>query len=190
MWRLPPFRGLVMLVAGEGASRALSFVAIALLTRRLGVSAWAPVAVALTVVQFGALFVEAGMRLFGAREVARDAAAATRLVRPIVSTQLVMAGAFVVFTTLAAATAILDPALGELLPGYAASLLALPLYVPWIFQGRGEMEWVAGPQVVRFAVFLALSALVVGSPSDVGRLPWIECASMVAGAVVASVAVR
>lgn len=190
MWRLPPFGGLFTLVAGEGASRLLSFVAIALLTRRLGVAAWAPVAVALTAVQFGSLFVESGMRLYGAREVARDAAAIPRLTRPIVATQLVVALTLVAVSVLVWAFGFVDPSLAALLPGYAVSLVALPFFVPWIFQGLGAMQWVAVPQVARFAAFLVLSAVVVTAPARAIWLPWIESVSMAVGAIVALLAVR
>lgn len=189
-WHLPPIGSLVTLLSGEAASRALSFVAIAVLTRRLGPLGWAPVAVALTALQFGTLFVESGLRLYGAREVARDRANGVRLVGPIVTAQLllvlpVLAGALVIW-----GFGLTAPDLAQLLPGYAVSLLLLPLAVPWLFQGYGEMQWVALPQVVRFAVFLVLSVLLVTSPARMGLLPWLETASMTGAAAVAFIILR
>jgi O-antigen/teichoic acid export membrane protein len=190
MWRLPPLRGLVTLLAGEGLSRVLSFLAIALLTRRLGEAGWAPVAVALTAVQFGALFVESGMRLYGAREVARDPSAAPLLMRPVLSTQLWVAVALVAGASVIAGLGLTRPELGRLLPGYAVSLVALPFFVPWLFQGLGTMQWVAVPQVARYSAFLLLSAALVTSPLRVTWLPWVEAASMAGGAFIAVWAAR
>jgi O-antigen/teichoic acid export membrane protein len=187
-WHLPPVRGLVTLLAGEGLSRVLSFAAIALLTRRLGAAAWAPIAVALTAAQFGTLLVEAGMRLFGAREVAKNPGQAARLMRPILSTQLVIASGLVLAAIGVAALRLVGPELGRLLPGYAVSLVALPFFFLWIFQGWGAMEWVAIPQVTRYAVFLGLSALVVTGPARIGWLPWLEVAAVSAGAATAALA--
>lgn len=189
-WQLPPIRGLVTLLAGEGLSRVFSFLAIALLTRRLGPAGWAPVAVALTAVQFGALVVESGMRLYGAREVARDGAAAGRLLPPVLATQVVVAALIAALGVVAWWGELVDPDLGRLLPGYALSLLALPFFVPWVFQGHGEMQWVAVPQVVRFGAFLILSAAIVVAPERANLLPWIEVAAMGIGAAVAVVALR
>lgn len=186
----PMIRGLFVLLSGEGISRFLSFLAIALLARRLGDSGWAPVAVALTISQFGALFVESGMRLYGAREVARDPEAGNRLATGILSTQVAIAGLLVVVVLLAAALDALRPELAQLLPGYAVALLALPLFVPWIFQGLNRMEWVAVPQVVRFGSFLVLSAVVVTGPDRATMLPWIEVTSMSIGAAIALWAAR
>lgn len=183
-------RGLLVLLSGEGVSRFLSFIAIALLARRLGDTGWAPVAVALTISQFGALLIEAGMRLYGAREVARDSHAAARLAPSILATQLVIAAALVLLAIVAVAGGAIRPELAQLLPGYAIALLALPLFVPWIFQGLNQMEWVAVPQVLRYGVFLALAAALVTGPDRVTLLPWIEVASMLAGATLALWAVR
>ncbi len=189
-WHLPPIGGLVTLLSGEFASRALSFAAIAVLTRRLGVVGWAPVAVALTTLQFGALFVESGMRLYGAREVARDTSNGARLMGPVLSTQLALAVLVLIGAVAVRALGLVEPDLARLLPGYAVSLFMLPLFVPWVFQGYGDMQWVAIPQVVRYAVFLVLSALLVTSPARTGFLPWLETAAMAAGAGVALVALR
>ncbi len=189
-WRLPPVRGLLTLVAGEGVSRVLSFLAIAILTRRMNPAAWGPVAVALTTLQFGSLIVELGMRLFGAREVARRPADAHRLMGPILATQVVVAALLVVLATLVARLHVVEADLGRLLPGYSVSLLAFPFVLAWIYQGLGAMQWVAIPQVTRYAAFLLLTALLVRSAADVPRLPWLEVAALSSAAAVSVSALR
>ena len=172
--------GLVALVSGEGISRVLSFLAIALLTRRMGDSAWAPVAVALTVLQFGSLLVELGMRLFGAREVAKHPADAAGLMSPILSTQLAVAAAMVLLALSVSVFHLMDADVARLLPGYAVSLLAFPFMMPWVFQGLGVMRWVAIPQVTRYAVLLLLVVLLVHSAAQAPLLPWLEAAAVAA----------
>ena len=183
-------RGLVVLLTGEGISRFFSFVAIAVLARRLGDANWAPVAVALTLSQFGALFVESGMRLYGAREVARDHSAAGRIAPAVVAFQLVIGVVLVLVAVLSNAFGTVRPDLARLLPGYAVALIALPFFVPWIFQGLSRMDWVAAPQAIRYAVLLLLTFFLVGGPNDVPLLPWLEVASMTTGAAVAMWALR
>lgn len=163
-------------------------MAIAVLARRLGETGWAPIAVALAVSQFGALAVESGMRLYGAREVARDPMAAGRLATPIVSTQLGMGLILLAVVIAASFSGVLSRDLRWLLPGYAVSLLALPFYLPWVFQGLGRMNLVAVPQVVRFALFLVLGVALVSVPERATWLPWIEVVAMGGGAAVAAAA--
>ena len=183
-------RGLILLLAGEGISRLLSFLAIALLARRLGDVNWAPVAVALTITQFGALLVESGMRLYGAREVARDHTAAARIAPSVVATQVIVGLVLLVCAVVVDMLGVTRPELGRLLPGYAVSLIALPFFVPWIFQGLSHMEWVAAPQAIRYGVFLVLCVFLVREPAQVAFLPWLEALSMAVGAGVAMWVVR
>ena len=188
--RVPSFRGLLVLVTGEGLTRLLSFLAVSLLTRRLGDRGWAPVEVSLAALQFGALFVEMGFPLLGAREVARDPAAAGRLLPRVLPTQLAIAAALALGALAAARAGLVDAEVGELLPGYGASLLLLPFVLSWIFQGRGEMVWVAAPQVVRQAVFLVASAALVSGVADRSRLAWAELLAVASAAAVALLALR
>jgi O-antigen/teichoic acid export membrane protein len=188
--RLPSFQGLLVLLAGEGLTRLLSFFAVTQLTRRLGDRGWAPVEVALAALQFAALGVEMGFPLLCAREVARDRGAVDRLLPRVVPTQLLAAAALFLAALVADRARLVAPDLGELLPGYAASLFLLPLALPWVFQGRGEMHWVALPQVVRQAVFLVVSVAIVSGVAERARLPWAEAAAVGSAAAVALVAFR
>jgi O-antigen/teichoic acid export membrane protein len=183
--RGPTFRGLFVLLGGEGVTRLLSFFAISQLTRRLGDRGWAPVEVALASASFAALAVEMGFPLLGTREVARDRGAVERLLPRILPTQLAVAATLFVAALLAARFHWVDADLGELLPGYAASLLALPFLLPWVFQGRGQMHWVAIPQVVRQAVFLLASWTLVRGLADRPKLPWAEILALATAAAVA-----
>lgn len=178
-------RGLLVLLTGEGMQRALSFFAVWGLANRLPRADYAALEVTLSIVMFAALLVELGLPLLAAREVARDPAAERRLAGPVLRLQWTMAGLLAAGAWLAAALGAFDPPLARLLPGYATSLLLLPLLVPWAFQGRGAMEWVAVPGVVRQATFLGLTLLLVREGGDLGRLPWIEVAAIGAAALLA-----
>jgi O-antigen/teichoic acid export membrane protein len=188
--RLPPWRGLVVLLGGEGVQRALSFAAVWLVARRLPSADFAPVEVALSALMFGALVVELGFPLLAAREVARDRGAETRLFGPVVALQLAAAALLVALAWGGRAAGMLGPELGRLLPIYALSLLLLPWLAPWSFQGRGEMEWVAAPGVLRQALFLAGVALLVHGSDDLALLPWAEVAAVGGAALLAQAARR
>ncbi len=183
--RLPPFRGLAVLGTGEALTRLLSFVAIARLTRVLGDRGFMPVEVALAALNLAVYTVEMGFPLYCAREVARDPQAVARLLPRVLPTQLAVAAALVVGAFVAARAKLVDPELGELLPGYAASLLLIPFALPWVFQGRGEMRWVALPQVVRQSTFLVATLALVGGVPQRARLPWAEILAVGAGSAVA-----
>ncbi|MBL8841470.1 MAG: oligosaccharide flippase family protein [Planctomycetes bacterium] len=188
--RLPPWRGLLLLLCGEGLQRVLSFVAIGLLTRRLTRPAYAPIEVALAVLMFGALFVELGLPLLAAREVARAPGAARRLARPVVALQCAAAALLLVAAVVARAGGLLDRELAPLLPIYVASLLLLPALLPWLFQGLGAMSLVAAPGVVRQALFLLGVFVLVKGDGDVAVVPWIEVAAVGGAALLAQFAWR
>lgn len=186
--RLPPWRGLLLLLCGEGLQRGLSFVAIGLLTRRLTRPEYAPIEVALAVLMFGALFVELGLPLLAAREVARAPGAARRLARPVVALQCGAAALLLAAAVVARACGLLDRELAPLLPIYLASLLLLPALLPWLFQGLGAMGLVAAPGVVRQGLFLLGVFVLVQGDGDVAVLPWIEVAAVGGAALLAQVA--
>lgn len=186
--RLPPWRGLLLLLCGEGLQRALSFVAIGLLTRRLSRPAYAPIEVALAVLMFGALFVELGLPLLAAREVARAPGSARRLARPVVALQCAAAALLLVAAIVARGCGLLGRELALLLPVYFASLLLLPALLPWLFQGLGAMGLVAAPGVVRQGIFLLGVFVLVQGDGDVAALPWIEVAAVGGAALLAQFA--
>jgi len=183
--RLPSWRGLALLLGGEGVQRLLSFAAVWWLARRLPSADYAPVEVALSALMFGALFVELGFPLLAAREVARDPRVERRLFAPVLRLQLGAGLLLVAAAWGARATGAIGPELARLLPVYALSLLLLPWLVPWSFQGRGEMQWVAAPGVVRQALFLLLVVALVQGPADLARLPWVEVVAVGGAAALA-----
>ncbi len=188
--RLPSWRGLTVLLGGEGTQRGLSFVAIWLLTQRMTREQYAPVEVALAALMFAALVVELGLPLLGAREVARQPTHALSLVRPVVGLQLVTALVLAGLAFVARAAGWIDGVLAQLLPVYALSLLLLPWLVPWLFQGLGAMAWVAAPGVLRQGLFLAGVAVWVTDGERIARLPWIEVAAVGGAAALAQLAWR
>lgn len=183
-------RGLFVLLTGEGAQRLLSFVAIWLLSNRLAPADYAAVEVSLSAMMFAALFVELGFPLLAAREVARDPTAEQRLAPTVLRLQCGAAVLLVALAWLARAAGWLGPELGTLLPVYAASLLLLPWLVPWAFQGRGAMHWIAAPGVLRQGLFLLLTAALVRSSGDLARLPWLEVVAVGGAALLAQWAWR
>ncbi|MBM4013830.1 MAG: hypothetical protein FJ293_02560 [Planctomycetes bacterium] len=188
--RPSPLRGLLLLLCGEGFQRVLSFFAIAGLAVRLDRRDYAALEVTLSTLLFATLVVELGLPLLGAREVARDPGCERRLAAPILRLQFCAAALLVAAAWLGRASGLLAPRLASLLAPYATSLLLLPLLLPWAFQGRQAMEWVAAPGVVRQGVFLLLTALLVRDSGDLARLPWLEVAAVAAAAGLAQWAWR
>lgn len=160
------------------------FVAMSYLFRTLPRERYGIVETTVAVMMFGLICVEMGLGTLGTRDVARDPAAAPALLRKVATTQLVSAFSVLTLIAIAAAALPIDPLLSRLLVGFGVGLLAIPFALHWLFQGREQMLAVTLPKSLRYAVFLALTLLLVRGPDDLGLLPVAE----VAGAAAASVA--
>ncbi len=175
---------LLVLAGGEAASRLCGFVAMSYLFRTLPRERYGIVETTVAVMMFGLICVEMGLGTLGTREVARDPAAAPSLVKRVATTQLVSAISVLALISIAAFALPIDPLLSRLLVGFGIGLLAIPFALHWLFQGREQMLAVTLPKGLRYAVFLALTLVLVRGPDDLALLPIAE----VAGAAAASVA--
>jgi len=77
-----------------------------------------------------------------------------------------------------------NASLCRLLLGYGLTLFIFPFVVHWVFQGRGRMAAVSGPQAARWAVFALIVTCAVHAPPDVTRVAFAE---MIAVSVAAAV---
>jgi O-antigen/teichoic acid export membrane protein len=160
------------------------FVAMSYLFRTLPRERYGIVETTVAVMMFGLISVEMGLGTLGTREVARDPSAAPALVRKVATTQLVSAFSVLTLIVIAAWALPIDPLLSHLLVGFGIGLLAIPFALHWLFQGREQMLAVTLPKGLRYAVFLALTLVLVRGPQDLALLPIAE----VAGAAAASLA--
>lgn len=168
---------------GELLTRGLTFVAFAHLARTVAPEAFGQIEWALAVMMFCTLVVDQGFGFLGAREIARDPEVTAGFVDRAVSSQVVLAAAVFALLVAAALLLPLDPVLGTLLVGFGISLFGLPFFLIWVFQGRSEMLWVALPQVLRQAVFLAGVVWLVRGADQLTWLPLAEIAAVAAASL-------
>jgi O-antigen/teichoic acid export membrane protein len=169
-------RNLSILVAGDLLGRLLATIAFIHLARALQPAFFGAMELALAVVLVLSLVVDLGLKTLGAREVARAPEAFAGLASRIVSMQGMVAVGVYALLLLALWLLHPDATVKWLLAGFGLTLLAYPLILNWVFQGRNEMVWVAVPQFLRQALFAVLALLLVQAPGQVLRLPAFELA--------------
>jgi len=183
-------RNLSILVAGDLLGRLLATVAFIHLARTLQPAYFGALELTLAVVMVLTLVVDLGLKTLGAREVARVPTTFVGLAARIVPLQGVVAGGVYALLLLSLWLLPLDATMKWLLAGFGLTLLAYPLILNWVFQGRNEMAWVALPLFLRQAVFAVLALLLVEGPGQVLRLPAFELAGAVLAVAVNLAAFR
>lgn len=167
-------RNLVSLTTGELASRLIGFLAFALLARRLGPSDYGAVEFAAALAFFFATFSDFGLESVGARRIARDSSQAARLSAHIPVARLAMVALAI---PLMGGVAILSgqpESTVRLVWIYSLSLLAVPLFQRWLFQGLELMDWISIGQVLRSAVFCIALVILVQGPRDLIAVGYAE----------------
>ncbi len=160
----------------------MSFVAFAHLAHTLGADGFGKLEFVLACLMFGMIAVESGFQTIGARDVAIDPRSAANLVSRILPIQLLIAATLTAVCFVLQWASWLDPTTARLLFGYSISLLWIPFFLTWVFQGQQRMIWVAVPQVLRQLCFLLVAWLGVRTTDDLLRLPYAENGSVLAAA--------
>lgn len=172
------------LAVGEILTRATSFLAFAYLARTLGPDGFGKLEFVLTWIMLGVLLIESGFQTIGARDVAIDEAAAPTLVARILPIQCCIALLLTLTCYCLMRLHSLDDVTSRMLFGYSLSLLAVPWFMSWVFQGQQRMVWVTLPQVLRQICFLIAAVALVGSAAEILWLPYAEIASVLVAAVI------
>lgn len=176
-------RNFFFLSIGEFAAKLCGFVAFAYMARVLGPKEFGQLEFALALIFFLTLLVDCGLSAYGAREIAKDEIAITRYtLHVIVLRCMLAAGAFVL---LAIGVAVSDKpwSIQKLLLLYGVTLLVLPTLLPFVFQGRELMRYVAIASVIRWSLFAAGIFLFIRGPGEVWLVPLVETGAVVCVAV-------
>ncbi len=152
------------LSAGEAFSKLCVLAAFAYLARVLGPHDFGLIELSLSVTLIFALGVENGLGSFGARSIAADPSRVPRLLAHVLVLRAILAiVAYAGILVLSAQYGM--PGLG-VLAIYGLTVLFVPLFTQWVFQGLGHMRWVASGTALRNFVFSAFVFLFVRSGSD------------------------
>lgn len=163
-----------ILSGGELISKLLAFAAFAYLARVLGPESFGYLEFALALVFFLTLISELGLGPFGAREVAKEPEAARRMAVHIVFLRSLLVAAALLLLALLVILLNKPWPVRRLLLFYGLTLLGLPGLLPWLFQGRDRMHYVAAASIIRWAIFSAGVILYVSGPDRIWAVPLIE----------------
>ncbi|MBL8191597.1 MAG: oligosaccharide flippase family protein [Acidobacteria bacterium] len=161
------FKNFLSLAGAELFAKVLTFAAFAYLARVAGPDGFGYIEFAAAAVMCAGLIVEQGFNPFGAREIAKAPERTGALVSEIVLVRMLLAvGLYValVMFALAVGRAAVQT---RLLLVYGLSLLAMPLFLQWVFQGHDRMQTVAAIQLIRQLVFAVVVFALVRQASQI-----------------------
>ena len=171
-------RNFALLSLGEFASKICGFIAFAYLARVLGPREFGQLEFALALMFFLSLFVDCGLGSYGAREVARDESAVTHLTVRIMFARCLLA--VVAFAILLFVVAFLNKPwpVQRLILLYGLTLFVQIGLLPWVFQGRDLMAYVALASAMRWLIFAAGVVILVANPVKIWIVPLVEVAAL------------
>jgi PST family polysaccharide transporter len=170
------------LSAGELGAKLLTFASFTYLARTLGPVAYGAIEFTLAVMVFFSLPADLGLGAYGAREIARNPAGASRLLREITGLRLLLSLASMLLLGVFIVLVHKSPEQKILLAWYGLSLLGIPYLLQWFFQAHDRMYWVGAASIVRQAVFALLVFGVCRAGFPLFYIGLIECASVFAAA--------
>lgn len=165
---------LALLTGGEFVGKVLVAVVFAYLGRVLGPSSYGQLEFTLALMFLCTMLADTGLSPFGAREIAKDEASVPDLVAQILVLRCALAlGAYAV---LAVFVAVIDkPApLKHFILIYGITLFGLPALLPYVYQGRDQMKYVAAASIIRWSIFAAGVFLLVRDPREISSMPLVE----------------
>jgi O-antigen/teichoic acid export membrane protein len=151
-----------------------AFVAFAYLARVLGPKAFGQLEFALALIVLFTLLVDCGLTAYGAREIAKDESLVGRLTSHIVFARCLL-GVLALVCLVVVVTFLEKPwPVQKLILFYGVTLLALPGLLPWAFQGRDLMGYVAFASVLRWSFFALGVLLFVRNAVAISIVPIVE----------------
>ena len=170
-------RRMAALLAGETAARAIGFVVVILLARRLGPSGFGVVTLGLTLVIFFAYIVDSGTEILNVREVARHPSRFREIAEQMLGLRLalsmVAAAVFIAGVEIVAKS----PYTRDTVVLFAVILPAIALNLRWMALGVGGSRGIAAGNIAsRFVVLMGV-LLLVSDSADIKRVPFLEAAA-------------
>lgn len=145
------------LTGGEIFSKICTFAAFTYLARTLGPQQFGYLEFALAIMVFLSLFVDFGSSPYGAREIALNPESLPHHLTKVISLRILLAllAVLVVFCAVPFLPQQYS-SISKLLTILSLSLLGIPFFLNWVFQGLDRMKWVAIGSIVRQLTFASL----------------------------------
>lgn len=171
------------LSAGEFCAKLLTFVSFTYLARTLGPVPYGAIEFTLAVMVFFAIPTDLGLGAYGARELARYPADASRLLREITGLRLLLSLGSMLLLVVFIVLLRKSPEQKILLALYGLSLLGTPYLLQWFFQAHDRMHWVAAASIVRQGCFALLVFAACHAGFPLFYIGLIECTAVASAAI-------
>lgn len=175
------------LLTGEAIARTLTFAATLYLGRRLGVERFGVIEVALALLVYLQLFVDAGLETFAARLVAAQPARRAECASHLIGLRLALASVALATVWLAVRALGLDADRQALLLTFSLAVVPSAFALGWAFQASAHMHPIAVGAVVAQTVYLGLLMTWVRTSSDTLAVAWAYVWSGAAGSTAMAV---
>lgn len=172
-WRMIA-RRFSALFAGEGVARAVGFVLVLVLARRLGPDGFGVVTLGLTLVAWFAFVVDSGTELLSVRDVAREPARFRAIASHVLGLRLALSLAAAVVFVLGVEIFARSAYTRDTVVLFALLLPAIALNLRWMVLGVGGSRGVAVGNIASRVVVLSGALVLVLDPHDVQRVPLLE----------------
>jgi O-antigen/teichoic acid export membrane protein len=166
------------LAVAEVGAKLLAFVAIVYLARTLAVGDFGVINFALAILTYFMLIPNAGLPLFGTREIAKDEARVKDYANNILTLRLIFAAIGFCLLTLLAIFLPQPQETKYLLILYGLSLFPAALFFDWVFQGIQRMEFIGVARVLQQALYIGLVFALVKSSEQLLAVPLIYLAAI------------
>ena len=178
-WRML-LRRTAALLAGETAARAIGFVVVVLLARRLGPSGFGVVTLGLTLVTFFAYIVDSGTEVLNVREVARTPSRFREIAEQMLGLRLMLSVVAALVFIAGVEIVAKSPFTRDTVVLFAVILPAIALNLRWMALGVGGSRGIAAGNIASRLVVLLGALLLVSDSADLKRVPFLEAAAELA----------
>jgi len=168
----------VLLTIGESGAKLLTFASFTYLARTLGPVSYGAIEFTMAVMVLFTMPTDLGLGIYGAREVARNPSAASRLLREITGLRLFLTLCSMLLLGVFILLVHKGPEQKALLGFYGLSLLGTPCMLQWFFQAHDQMHWVGIASIVRQAGFAFLVFTVCRRGTPLIYVGMVESASV------------
>jgi O-antigen/teichoic acid export membrane protein len=158
-------RNFFSLASARVISKILAFVVIAYLARTLGPEQFGVLSFVQTVLTYGVLCSNLGLKDLGTRRIANGSGDISDHVNEILSLRLVLATA--IYVVLLAMMSVYRGGVYLLaFVVFGVSLYGTAIRLDWVFNGLEKMEFTAGAETMRYVLYAGLVFALVREPSD------------------------
>jgi O-antigen/teichoic acid export membrane protein len=178
--QLKMFRDLGLLGLGQLATKGVTFVAFAVLARKLQPEDYGAVEYALGVGALGSMIIEGGFGSVGVRRIAQGQGSTPFLAALVPAGQLCLVALVVPAMLLFGWLFAQDPRALPLIAAVSLSVALLPWRQEWLFQAVGKMGHIATSQILRAGVFALGVLLLTAAGAGVGVVGVAEVVSVAA----------